>query len=505
MSDRTLLDFSDASLWFSENQSPFEIVAGRQSAKALRARLTTKPEWSNVICDKVPPDWSTHPFLNLDVFVEGPHRALLGMWVKDTANRRDTRFFELEPGAQTISVRLAELNAEKTLLDLKHIKAICLFRGWPRWPAEVILRFENLRLSERDQSTMEPPPVTPETLKAHFQPPAELAHDFAGLKSPLIFNDGRRVKSPAEWPERRREILQTWHSIMGRWPAIIEKPAVETVATERREDFTQHTVRIAAGMRQPTNGYLLVPDKPAPRPAVLLVYYEPETAAGLKGITTRAFAYHLVKRGFIALSIGEQPITRNENYLRDDQEPFVQPLSYLAYVAANCCNALANMPSVDPARIGVMGHSYGGKWSMFASCLYEKFACGVWCDGGFIFDEACNNVNYWDACYLGREKGSLRPHCPLSEKHPRTGAYKTLIERGHNLHELHALMAPRPFLVSGGSEDFPARWPVLNHAIEVNRFLGYEGRVGMTNRAQHGPTETSNDQAFLFFETVLKP
>ena len=44
-------------------------------------------------------------------------------------------------------------------------------------------------------------------------------------------------------------------------------------------------------------------------------------------------------------------------------------------------------PEVDAARIGVTGHSYGGKWAMFASCLHEKFAAAVWSDGGVVFDE----------------------------------------------------------------------------------------------------------------------
>ena len=47
-----------------------------------------------------------------------------------------------------------------------------------------------------------------------------------------------------------------------------------------------------------------------------------------------------------------------------------------------------------------------------------------------------------------------------------------MIAEGRDLHELHALMAPRPFLVSGGSEDQPERWKALNHAIAVNRLLG---------------------------------
>jgi len=47
-------------------------------------------------------------------------------------------------------------------------------------------------------------------------------------------------------------------------------------------------------------------------------------------------------------------------------------------VAANCLTALAQLPEVDALRIGIIGLSYGGKWSMFASCLDERFACAVW-------------------------------------------------------------------------------------------------------------------------------
>jgi hypothetical protein len=79
-----------------------------------------------------------------------------------------------------------------------------------------------------------------------------------------------------------------------------------------------------------------------------------------------------------------------------------------------------------------------------------------------------------------------------------------LIETGHDLHELHALMAPRPFLVSGGAEDGAQRWRALNHACAVNRLLGFENRVGMTNRDGHDPTEESNEQMYLFFEYFLR-
>jgi hypothetical protein len=154
--------------------------------------------------------------------------------------------------------------------------------------------------------------------------------------------------------------------------------------------------------------------------------------------------------------------------------------------------------------VGVTGHSYGGKWAMFASCLYEKFAAGAWSDGGVVFDEKRGNVNYWEPWYLGWDKDVTRkPGIPNAER-PRTGPYKTMIETGRDLHELHALMAPRPFLASGGSEDRMERWVPLNHSIAVNKLLGFENRVMLTTRAGHSPTEESNEQLYSFFEHFLK-
>jgi hypothetical protein len=65
-------------------------------------------------------------------------------------------------------------------------------------------------------------------------------------------------------------------------------------------------------------------------------------------------------------------------------------------------------------------------------------------------------------------------------------------------------MAPRPFLVSGGSEDTPQLWQALNHALVVNNLLGHSNRVAMINRPGHSPTPESNEQIYLFFERFLK-
>ncbi len=332
----------------------------------------------------------------------------------------------------------------------------------------------------------------------HFQPPAEYKAELGKFRSPLLFADGAPVKTPEDWQRRRKEILATWHELMGPWPEPLEKPALEYLEESRRGQLTQHRVRVEVAPGAKQNGYLLIPPGKGPFPAVLVVYYDPETGAGL-GKELRDFGYQLALRGFVTLSIGSPP-----KYRSPEGSPPLQPLSYFAYVAENCATILDSLSQVDGDRIGVVGHSYGGKWAMFASCLSAKFACGAWSDGGVVFDETRGNVNFWEPWYLGLDPAQARqPGIPKPDN-PRTGAYAVMIEAGRDLHELHALMAPRPFLVSGGAEDRPGRWPALNHAIAVNRLLGHENRVAMTNRATHAPTPESNQQIFAFFQHFLQ-
>ena len=352
----------------------------------------------------------------------------------------------------------------------------------------------------------------PPKLAPFFAPPPEFAGDFGDYHSPLKFADGRTVKSAAEWPERRAEILKSWHERLGPWPALLGKPRIEIRATERRENFTQHKVRvdIGPGSRQ-GEGYLLVPDGSGPFPAVLAVFYEPETAAGLNPKTQgRDFAFQLVQRGFITLSIGtpgalDHPgMETRELLIAAGSELKIQPLTYLAYVAANCHTALCGRSDVDAKRIGIIGHSYGGKWSMFASCLHEKFAAAVWCDPGIVFDESNTNINYYEPWYLGYEAGTLRPRGVPGTERPRTGLYKKMWEAGEDLTDLHALMAPRPFLVSGGSEDLPRHWRALNHTKALSQLLGFPNRVAMTHREGHGPTPEAMEQMCGFLDHFLK-
>ncbi|MCE9564055.1 MAG: sialidase [Planctomycetes bacterium] len=343
----------------------------------------------------------------------------------------------------------------------------------------------------------------PAKILPYFKPPADLATDFDNYRSPLKFDDGTPVKNAADWQKRRVEILKYWHGEMGEWPALIEKPKVELGEKEQRDGITQHRIKIeTAPGRTVEDAYLLIPEGKGPFPAVVVVFYEAKTGVGLGKSPMVAFAMDLTKRGFVTLSLGGDPNT----YYPTKATCKIQPLSFHAYEAANCYNALANMPNVDAKRIGVVGHSYGGKWSMFAGCLYDKFACAATSDPGIMFDEKRSNVNYWEPWYLGFDSSleTQRKAGIPNEKNPRTGPYKKMMADGRDLHELHSLMAPRPFFVSGGSEDAAERWKGLNHSVAVNKLLGFENRVGLTTRKNHTPSEESNAALYEFFEWSLK-
>jgi hypothetical protein len=344
-------------------------------------------------------------------------------------------------------------------------------------------------------------------LTPYFQPPAEMAGKFGDYRSVLRFDNGEPVGSPVGWRQRRVEILENWHSRMGPWPEFVADHRTEVLETKMLAGgITRRKISFRWTPNERTTGYLLIPGGEGKRPAVITVYYEPETAVG-EGKPLRDFAIQLARRGFVTLSLGTTETTENRTYAvywPDRENAKVQPLSMLGCVAANAWHLLAKLPEVDPERIGITGHSYGGKWSMFASCLFEKFACAAWSDPGIVFDTR-PSVNYWEPWYLGYEPPPWRKRGVISAGNSATGLYPRLLKEGFDLHELHALMAPRPFLVSGGSEDASHRWLALNRTIEVNNLLGVKDRVAMTNRPKHSPTPESNEVIYEFFERFLKP
>ncbi|ADY51307.1 hypothetical protein Pedsa_0731 [Pseudopedobacter saltans DSM 12145] len=346
-------------------------------------------------------------------------------------------------------------------------------------------------------------------ISPYFSAPSEFAGQYGKYKPLLKFYNGDTVLTKNDWQKRRKEIYTKWNDMMGNWPDLIKNQKMKILDTEQKDGYIKYRISFKWTPTEETEAYLLIPQQNKKKyPAVVTTFYEPKTAIG-EGKPNRDFALQLVKRGFVTLSIGTTQASQDRTYsiyYPSIQNAKIQPLSMLAYATANSWYLLSNLSYVNEKRIGIMGHSFGGKWAMFGSCLFDKFACAVWSDPGIVFDEDKGSlVNYWEPWYLGyyptpwenvwRKKGDIDG---------AKGLYPKLLKEGHDLHEIMALMAPRPFLVSGGASDQPVRWIALNHIAKLNNVLGVKNRVAMQNRELHEPNDYSNSIAYDFFEYFLK-
>lgn len=371
-------------------------------------------------------------------------------------------------------------------------------------PLELDLDSQGFEALDQAFAALHPPSLPP---SAYTVPPEALS-GATNYRSPLLFADNTPIGDANQWPRRRDEILNAWHSRMGIWPPLLTNQTLRVTESVECEGFVRHHVHFNWLPNEATDGYLLVPVGAGPRPAVITVFYDPEVAVGDSGNPYRDFAIQLTRRGFVTLSLGTRVASKRREYALywpSLQDATVQPLSMLAYAAANAYQALSKETSVDPKRIGIVGHSFGGKWAMFASCLYEQFACGVWSDPGIVFGEDRPSINYWEPWYLGYHPKPWRKRGMITPDNPAPGLYLKLRKEGFDLTDLHALMAPRPFLVSGGAEDPPQRWQALYHAVQVNKLLGVTNRVALTNRQKHSPCAESNEQIYRFLEQTLTP
>ncbi len=206
------------------------------------------------------------------------------------------------------------------------------------WIAGITVQTQSEEINSSVKS--EAPAPIPEKLAPYFIPPLEWEEEYGDYRSPLLFNDGSRVQTKEDWRRRRGEILETWHGLMGAWPPLLESPAIEWLEKENLEKITRQKVKIEIAPDHRTiDGYWMLPKKKGPFAAVIVVYYDPEAGAGL-GREMRDFGLQLANRGIAALSIG----LPESLYYPSKTNAELQPLSALAYAAANCYNAIAALP-----------------------------------------------------------------------------------------------------------------------------------------------------------------
>jgi len=267
--------------------------------------------------------------------------------------------------------------------------------------------------------------------------------------------------SPAErrgllrWPRRalqvRTALLRTLaiDSIRGR------QRSPGTIARARRQgqEFAIDDLAIVPskheqGARGEITAFLLRPRRPrSPSPAVVALHQTTpmgkEEPAGLRGDPDMGYGAELARRGYVVLI--PDLLLAGERVLEGSAwDMSAYPISEKPTLVGrhvldtiSCVSYLRSLPSVDPARIGLLGHSQGGIAAFLTSALDRRVAATVANDGFMTFRQDPNLARW-------------------SRLMPRAAG-----RPGFDLDEAAALVAPRALMLINnlGDEFIPhTRW-----------------------------------------------
>lgn len=304
----------------------------------------------------------------------------------------------------------------------------------------------------------------------------------------------REIRSQSAWRKQRAAIRKAWLEFLGPLPA--KKPPLKTeiLNTESLPDFTRQQVRYQIEPGLFTDGYLLTPiSAKGNLPAVIV--FHPTTPLHAKGVAGLAPEYdeekwqgvQLVQRGYI--------VWCPRNYINTDGADWAgnakrvlaahsnwTGMTRMVWDAIRAVDFVQSLPNVDRKRIGVLGHSLGGKQALYAAAFDERIKAAVSSEGGIGL-----KFSNWDAIwYLG----------------PRIREPDFALEN----HQVLALVAPRAFLLLGGeSADGERSEEFIRAAGPVYELLGASDRLRWFNhREGHRYSPAARAVAEEFLDRELK-
>lgn len=324
-----------------------------------------------------------------------------------------------------------------------------------------------------------------------YNHPPKGFENSTGSLPPLL--EGGGVEA---WRPRAAAIRSKWEKILG-LPASASGPvAARLVKQIRPRNFAGSIYEVETAPGSWEKVCVLRPRNPAgtPLPVVMVPYYDIDVPVGMDaggrvfpGAGVSSFAYTATQHGYIAVAVRWFGESDGEWYSEAAANLLVNHpgATGMAKWIADCRRILdfvQTLPDADSGRIGMFGHSLGGKMTLYAAAFDARIRAAVSSELGIGF-KMSNYDDYW---YLG-EKMSRLP-------------------AGTDQHELIALVAPRPFLLIGGDKyDGAESWHYINAARAVYAAYGKPENTGLFNHhTGHKPTEEAVRMAFDWLDHFLR-
>ncbi|MBR5507250.1 MAG: acetylxylan esterase [Clostridia bacterium] len=214
-------------------------------------------------------------------------------------------------------------------------------------------------------------------------------------------------------------IKQKWIEALGSPSYEIPKEPVQLVKKYEYEDFD---LEVYVQRNDPKSFQRVMIAFPknltTPRPAVVIPFYHPEAMLGFDPVTDEplenfsdiTMMKDLVKKGYITATADAYYITYTRNiygkgdferwgeagkYLRLDN-PEWTGVGKLVSDTTLLIDAVCSDSRVDTNRIGIMGHSLGGKMAFYTGCLDERIKVIVASDFGICWEQSnWEDIWYW--------------------------------------------------------------------------------------------------------------
>jgi dienelactone hydrolase len=323
----------------------------------------------------------------------------------------------------------------------------------------------------------------------------------AELVYPLDNADKSTIKTSTEWSSRRESITELINSFLGNPP--VSKPSLAPRIVEEKdfENYTRRKLTFQSELGDHIPAYLLVPKNLNHRvPAVLCPHQTtiPLTngmrePAGIAGEPALQTALHLVNRGYVTLSwdalcFGERHDPSRGHY--GDAIPFYQKhsrwslMGKMVWDASRAIDYLETLDNVDSTRIGSVGHSHGGVTTIFSMAFDSRIRVGASNCGFDTFRLDGNTWRWSHATALIPKLGFYVSSPYINMDQYRAFPDSEVIKTPFDMHELLALIAPRPLFLSTSDEDFVfpnAGWSVrqsLTRIEPVYSLLNSSDRLG---------------------------
>ncbi|MEF3307072.1 alpha/beta hydrolase family protein [Paenibacillus sp. GYB003] len=222
------------------------------------------------------------------------------------------------------------------------------------------------------------------------------------------------------------DFTRKWLDLIGKPDRYEYKRHLRLIRKFETPDFDGELYEQANGPGTVQQTLLMLPKTVNEKlPAVVVPFYYPDRAAGYNLDTLEptdepgvSMALHLVRRGYVAvtaeayhltyrdLDLERQDFSRwrlsADSLLRD--HPEWTGIGKLIADTRLLVDLLCSDPRVDNERIGIVGHSLGGKMALYTGCLDNRIKAILCSDFGMDWDR----TNWSEPWYWGEKLDKLK-------------------------------------------------------------------------------------------------